>query len=150
MQPTSHSEITCSAEVSPGGVYSQHSMHVQPQEKFYYYMLSIIRLGRSLLITLNRAEASRLLNLDPLNISDHIYKHPLRWTLLRSIPQHPHRLTMAGQFGKEAGAALAFGILYFLMFIYMSFMYATKRYKWASRFTILYFHCLIRVASQVS
>lgn len=51
-------------------------------------------------------------------------------------------------FGREAGAALAFGILYFGMLVYMSFMYATKRYKWASRFTILYFHCLIRVASQ--
>lgn len=51
-------------------------------------------------------------------------------------------------FGKEAGAALVFGILYAGMFVYMTFMYATKRYRWSSRFTILYFHCLIRVASQ--
>jgi hypothetical protein len=57
-----------------------------------------------------------------------------------SLPKH---------FGKEAGAALVFGILYFGMFCYMSFMYATKRYQWKSRFSILYFHCIIRVVSQV-
>lgn len=55
-----------------------------------------------------------------------------------------------GHFGREAAAALVFAILYFCMFVYMTIMYATKRYKWRSRFTILYIHCLIRVASQVS
>jgi len=54
------------------------------------------------------------------------------------------------RFSKDAGAALVFAILYALMFIYMTFMYATKRYRFKSRFTILYFHALIRVASQVS
>lgn len=53
-------------------------------------------------------------------------------------------------FGKEAAAALVFAILYFVMWAYMTFMYATKRYRFKSRFTILYFHTIIRVVSQVS
>lgn len=53
-------------------------------------------------------------------------------------------------FGKVAASALVFGILYAIMFSYMCFMYATKRYKWKSRFTILFFHAAIRIASQVS
>jgi hypothetical protein len=56
---------------------------------------------------------------------------------------------MSRPFTRDAGAALVFAILYFLMWCYMTFMYATKRYKWKSRFTILYIHCIIRVASQV-
>ncbi|BEI87624.1 uncharacterized protein CcaverHIS019_0103420 [Cutaneotrichosporon cavernicola] len=51
-------------------------------------------------------------------------------------------------FGKVAAAALVFGILYAIMFSYMCVMYATKRYKWKSRFTILFLHAAIRVASQ--
>lgn len=54
-----------------------------------------------------------------------------------------------GTFGKDAGAALVFLVLYTCMFCYMTFMYLTKRLKFNSRFTILYFHCLIRMASQV-
>lgn len=53
-------------------------------------------------------------------------------------------------FGKVAAASLVFGILYAVMFVYMCGMYATKRYKWKSRFTILFIHAAIRVASQVS
>ncbi|RSH83411.1 uncharacterized protein EHS24_007095 [Apiotrichum porosum] len=53
-----------------------------------------------------------------------------------------------GTFGKDAGAALVFLVLYTCMFCYMTFMYLTKRLKFNSRFTILYFHCLIRMASQ--
>ncbi|GMK59519.1 hypothetical protein CspeluHIS016_0801250 [Cutaneotrichosporon spelunceum] len=51
-------------------------------------------------------------------------------------------------FGKVAAASLVFGILYTIMFVYMCFMYATKRYKWKSRFTILFAHAAIRIASQ--
>lgn len=69
------------------------------------------------------------------------------FTLYLSSP-HPPSFTMA--FGKDAAAALVFLILYFAMFCYMAFMYATKRLKWASRFTILFAHCIIRLASQVS
>lgn len=53
-------------------------------------------------------------------------------------------------FGNLAAASLVFGVLYLIMFVYMCFMYATKRYKWKSRFTILFMHAAIRVASQVS
>ncbi|WOO86341.1 uncharacterized protein LOC62_07G009822 [Vanrija pseudolonga] len=52
------------------------------------------------------------------------------------------------KFTNEAGAALAFGILYAAMWLYMAYMYATKQYKWKSRFTILFFHATLRVASQ--
>ncbi|TXT04794.1 hypothetical protein VHUM_04062 [Vanrija humicola] len=34
------------------------------------------------------------------------------------------------------------------MWIYMAYMYATKQYKWKSRFSILFFHATLRVASQ--
>lgn len=56
--------------------------------------------------------------------------------------------TMAGNFTAEAGAALVFLILYVLLWSYMTFMYAGKRYQWKSRYTILYLHTTIRVASQ--
>lgn len=51
-------------------------------------------------------------------------------------------------FSKEAGAALAIGSVYLAMWSYMLFMYLTHRYKWPSRFTILFVHTTIRVASQ--
>lgn len=55
---------------------------------------------------------------------------------------------MAGNFTAEAGAALVFLILYVLLWTYMTAMYARKRYEWKSRYTILYLHTSIRVASQ--
>lgn len=55
---------------------------------------------------------------------------------------------MAGTFTAEAGAALVFLVLYVLLWSYMSTMYALKKYEWKSRYTILYLHTTIRVASQ--
>ncbi|EKD02082.1 hypothetical protein A1Q2_03634 [Trichosporon asahii var. asahii CBS 8904] len=55
---------------------------------------------------------------------------------------------MAGSFTAEAGAALVFLILYVFLWSYMTFMYARKRYEWKSRYSILYLHTTIRVASQ--
>lgn len=55
---------------------------------------------------------------------------------------------MAGDFTAEAGAALVFLVLYAALWTYMAAMYATRRYQWKSRFTILFLHTTIRVASQ--
>lgn len=55
---------------------------------------------------------------------------------------------MAGNFTSEAGAALVFLVLYTLLWSYMTFMYAVKKYEWKSRYTILYLHTTIRIASQ--
>lgn len=52
-------------------------------------------------------------------------------------------------FTAEAGAALAFGILYFLLCLWMYAGYFTGRFKLRSRWTLLTFHATIRVASQV-
>lgn len=53
-------------------------------------------------------------------------------------------------FTKDAGAALVFAILYFGLFIWMLLGYITGRYKVRSRWSLLFFHVIIRVASQVS
>ncbi|KAJ7784939.1 hypothetical protein DFH07DRAFT_786335 [Mycena maculata] len=51
-------------------------------------------------------------------------------------------------FTGEAGAALAFLIGYLAIFVWMLFLFLTQRIKWASRYTLLFFHVTIRVASQ--
>ncbi|KAF8156103.1 hypothetical protein B0H34DRAFT_716194 [Crassisporium funariophilum] len=52
------------------------------------------------------------------------------------------------RFGGEAGAALAFLVLYLLIFAWMIWAYTTKRIKLRSRYSLLFFHVTIRVASQ--
>ncbi|KAH8824711.1 hypothetical protein DL96DRAFT_1740360 [Flagelloscypha sp. PMI_526] len=54
----------------------------------------------------------------------------------------PHKLT------KEAGAALVFFIGYVGLFAWMLYAYSTHRIKWLSRYSMLFFHVIIRVASQ--
>lgn len=54
------------------------------------------------------------------------------------------------KFGPEAGAALVFAVLYAGLFAWMSTGYITGRFKLRSRWSLLYFHVCIRVASQVS
>ncbi|KAJ7091955.1 hypothetical protein B0H15DRAFT_799702 [Mycena belliarum] len=51
-------------------------------------------------------------------------------------------------FTGEAGAALVFLIGYLFIFLWMLFAYLTHRIKWRSRYTLLFFHVTIRVASQ--
>ncbi|KDR79600.1 hypothetical protein GALMADRAFT_265965 [Galerina marginata CBS 339.88] len=53
-----------------------------------------------------------------------------------------------GNFGREASAALVFLVLYVAIFSWMLWAYLTKRIKLASRYSILFFHVTIRVASQ--
>ncbi|PPQ97858.1 hypothetical protein CVT26_013027 [Gymnopilus dilepis] len=53
-----------------------------------------------------------------------------------------------GHFGREASAALVFLILYVAIFVWMLSAYLTKRIKWRSRYSLLFFHVTIRVASQ--
>ncbi|KAF8903423.1 hypothetical protein CPB84DRAFT_1746138 [Gymnopilus junonius] len=53
-----------------------------------------------------------------------------------------------GHFGREAGAALTFLILYVAIYMWMTWAYLTKRIKWRSRYSLLFFHVTIRVASQ--
>lgn len=53
-------------------------------------------------------------------------------------------------FNKDAGAALVFGVLYLGLWIWMISGYMTGRYKLRSRWSLLFFHVTVRVASQVS
>lgn len=53
------------------------------------------------------------------------------------------------KFTKDAGAALVFLVLYGILFVWMISGYITKRYKWRSRWSLLFFHVTVRVASQV-
>ncbi|KAJ7804111.1 hypothetical protein B0H14DRAFT_2527464 [Mycena olivaceomarginata] len=57
---------------------------------------------------------------------------------------------MAYKFTGEAGAALAFLIGYLAVFAWMLFAYLTHRIKWRSRYSLLFFHVTIRLASQAS
>ncbi|KAH8824710.1 hypothetical protein DL96DRAFT_1558493 [Flagelloscypha sp. PMI_526] len=57
-------------------------------------------------------------------------------------------LTGEHKFTKESGAALVFGIGYFGLFLWMVYAYATHRIKLKSRYSLLFFHITIRVASQ--
>ncbi|KAJ6620502.1 hypothetical protein B0H10DRAFT_2021827 [Mycena sp. CBHHK59/15] len=52
------------------------------------------------------------------------------------------------KFTGEAGAALVFLIGYLAVFAWMLFAYLTHRIKWRSRYSLLFFHVTIRVASQ--
>ncbi|KAK9895234.1 hypothetical protein P389DRAFT_90184 [Cystobasidium minutum MCA 4210] len=52
------------------------------------------------------------------------------------------------KFTKDAGAALIFAILYGILFVWMLAGYITGRYKWRSRWSLLFFHVTVRVASQ--
>nr|GAT51314.1 predicted protein [Mycena chlorophos] len=55
---------------------------------------------------------------------------------------------MAEKFNSDTGAALLFLILYVLVFSWMTFMYLRKSIKWRSRWSILYLHVTVRMASQ--
>ncbi|KAJ6554299.1 hypothetical protein B0H19DRAFT_1153102 [Mycena capillaripes] len=55
---------------------------------------------------------------------------------------------MSHKFTGEAGAALTFLIGYLVIFGWMIFAYATNRIKWRSRYSLLFFHVTIRLASQ--
>lgn len=50
---------------------------------------------------------------------------------------------------KESAAAILFLALYTALAGWMYFCYATKRYTFKSRWTMLAFHTTVRVASQV-
>ncbi|KAJ7257807.1 hypothetical protein C8J57DRAFT_1185760 [Mycena rebaudengoi] len=52
------------------------------------------------------------------------------------------------EFTGEAGAALTFLIGYLAVFVWMLYAYLTHRIKWCSRYSLLFFHVTIRVASQ--
>lgn len=56
---------------------------------------------------------------------------------------------MTHHFTGEAGASLVFAVLYSALFAWMLSSYLTGRYKWKSRWSLLFFHVTIRVASQV-
>jgi hypothetical protein len=53
------------------------------------------------------------------------------------------------KFNKDAGAALVFALLYGILFVWMLQGYIVGRYKVRSRWSLLFFHVTIRVASQV-
>jgi len=53
------------------------------------------------------------------------------------------------KFSSEAGAALVFLVLYLSIFAWMLFGYLTHRLKWRSRWSVLFLHVTVRVASQV-
>ncbi|KAF7343939.1 hypothetical protein MVEN_01682600 [Mycena venus] len=55
---------------------------------------------------------------------------------------------MSYKFTGEAGAALAFLIGYLAIFGWMCYGYLTHRLKWRSRYSLLFFHVIIRLASQ--
>ncbi|KAJ7321701.1 hypothetical protein DFH08DRAFT_1033720 [Mycena albidolilacea] len=52
------------------------------------------------------------------------------------------------KFNGEAGAGLVFMILYLGVFLWLLFAYATHRIKWRSRWSMLFFHVVVRLASQ--
>ncbi|KAF8172233.1 hypothetical protein K438DRAFT_1981685 [Mycena galopus ATCC 62051] len=52
------------------------------------------------------------------------------------------------KFNPEAGAGLVYLILYLFVFTWLIFAYTTHRIKWRSRWSILFFHVVVRVASQ--
>lgn len=51
-------------------------------------------------------------------------------------------------FGGEAGAALVFLIAYAALFFWMLYAYQTHKIKWKSRWSLVFFHVTVRVASQ--
>ncbi|KAJ7935832.1 hypothetical protein B0H13DRAFT_2649496 [Mycena leptocephala] len=58
------------------------------------------------------------------------------------------RTSTMSKFDGEAGAGLVFMILYFGVFSWLLFAYLTHRIKWRSRWSILFFHVMVRLASQ--
>ncbi|KAJ7437259.1 hypothetical protein B0H11DRAFT_632325 [Mycena galericulata] len=54
------------------------------------------------------------------------------------------------KFTGEADAALVFLIGYIAIFCWMLFAYLTHRIRWASRYSLLFFHVIIRMGSQIS
>ncbi|KAF7297392.1 hypothetical protein MIND_00972800 [Mycena indigotica] len=52
------------------------------------------------------------------------------------------------EFTGEAGAALAFLLGYFAVFIWMLYGFLTHKFKWGSRYLALFIHVTIRLASQ--
>ncbi|KAJ7336951.1 hypothetical protein DFH08DRAFT_1082955 [Mycena albidolilacea] len=51
-------------------------------------------------------------------------------------------------FTAEAGTALAFLIGYLAVFAWMLFAYLTDLIKWRSRYSLIFFHVIVRIASQ--
>ncbi|KAF7343954.1 hypothetical protein MVEN_01684400 [Mycena venus] len=51
-------------------------------------------------------------------------------------------------FTAEAGTALAFLIGYLVVFAWMLFAYLTHLIKWRSRYSLIFFHIIVRIASQ--
>jgi len=51
-------------------------------------------------------------------------------------------------FTPDAGAALIFLIGYIALFLWLAYHFATHRIKWKSRWSLLFFHVVIRLASQ--
>ncbi|KAF8991059.1 hypothetical protein BDQ17DRAFT_1546988 [Cyathus striatus] len=54
------------------------------------------------------------------------------------------------RFTPEAGAAFAFLIAYTFVFVGMLYAYITRRFKWRSWWSLLFFHVTLRLASQGS
>ncbi|KAJ7153075.1 hypothetical protein C8R43DRAFT_453046 [Mycena crocata] len=52
------------------------------------------------------------------------------------------------KFTGEAGTALAFLIGYLVVFAWMLFAYLTHRIRWRSRYSLIFFHVIVRIASQ--
>ncbi|KAJ6529089.1 hypothetical protein DFH09DRAFT_1327527 [Mycena vulgaris] len=52
------------------------------------------------------------------------------------------------EFTGEAGTALAFLIGYLVVFAWMLFAYLTHLIKWRSRYSLIFFHIIVRIASQ--
>ncbi|KAF7373953.1 hypothetical protein MSAN_00607800 [Mycena sanguinolenta] len=52
------------------------------------------------------------------------------------------------KFNGEAGAGLVFLILYLCVFLWLLFAYSTHIIKWRSRWSMLFFHVVVRLASQ--
>ncbi|KAM0745717.1 hypothetical protein T439DRAFT_337746 [Meredithblackwellia eburnea MCA 4105] len=48
----------------------------------------------------------------------------------------------------DAIPAILFLVLYFIFFAFCTFLFFTKRVSWKSRYTFVYFHCLMRLAGQ--
>ncbi|KAJ7065708.1 hypothetical protein C8F01DRAFT_751313 [Mycena amicta] len=55
---------------------------------------------------------------------------------------------MSSKFNRDSGAALVFLILYLFIYVWMLSMYLTHRFKWRSRWSVLFLHVTVRLASQ--
>lgn len=50
----------------------------------------------------------------------------------------------------EASAALVYLILYTILFVILAWQYTTKRLHLRSRYTVVFFHVVVRLASQAT